>query len=122
VHVYGPRTVEARGGTVAFNLIDAAGAPVPYGDVEKAASVQGIALRGGCFCNPGAAERALDLPGGALVDCVEAIPQRDFDLRALADCLGGSVAVGALRASVSLPTTDADLDRLEAFLAGYWAQ
>jgi selenocysteine lyase/cysteine desulfurase len=120
VLIYGPRTGEARGGTVAFNLIDAAGTPVPYGDVEKAASAHGLALRGGCFCNPGAAERALDLPADAMLGCVETIPQREFDLGALADCLGGSVAVGALRASVSLPTVDADLDRLEAFLGGYW--
>jgi hypothetical protein len=34
----------------------------------------------------------------------------------LADCLGGDVAVGALRASVSIPTTDQDMDRLESFL------
>jgi len=126
IHIYGPSSGEARGGTVAFNLLDPAGAPVPYGDVEKAASAQGIALRGGCFCNPGAAERALDLPADALLDCVDSIPQQSFDLGVLADCLGDSVArpvaVGALRASVSLPTTDADLDRLEAFLAGYWSR
>lgn len=122
VHIYGPRSGEARGGTVAFNLLDAGGAPVPYGDVERAASARGLALRGGCFCNPGSAERALDLPAGAMLDCVDSIPQESFDLGALADCLGGSVAVGALRASVSLPTTDADLDRLEAFLASYWSR
>jgi selenocysteine lyase/cysteine desulfurase len=120
VHIYGPSTCEARGGTVAFNLVEADGSPVPYGDVERAASARGIALRGGCFCNPGAAERALGLPADAMIDCVERIPQRSFDLKALADCLGGSVAVGALRASVSLPTIDADLDRLEEFLTGYW--
>lgn len=122
VHIYGPRTGEARGGTVAFNLIEADGTPVPYGDVERAASALGIALRGGCFCNPGAAERALDLPADAMLDCLDTIPQRSFDLGALAECLGGSVAVGALRASVSLPTTDADLDRLERFLAGFWTR
>jgi selenocysteine lyase/cysteine desulfurase len=122
VHIYGPRTGEARGGTVAFNLLDAQGLPVPYGDVEKAASALGIALRGGCFCNPGAAERALDLPADAMLDCLDSIPQRSFDLGALAECLGGGLAVGAMRASVSLPTTHADLDRLESFLSGFWAK
>ena len=122
VRIYGPRTSEARGGTVAFNLIDAKGTPVPYGDVERAASAQGIALRGGCFCNPGAAERALELPAEAMMDCVDTIPQGSFNLKALADCLGGAYAVGAVRASVSLPTTDADLDRFESFLAGYWSR
>lgn len=122
VRIYGPRTTESRGGTVAFNLIDPHGIPVPYGHVERAASAQGIALRGGCFCNPGAAERALELPADAVIDCVDTIPQGSFNLKALAECLGGSYAVGAVRASVSLPTTDADLDRFEAFLASYWGR
>jgi molybdenum cofactor sulfurtransferase len=119
VRIYGPTSTSARGGTVAFNLVDRSGAPVPYGEVEHAASAEGISLRGGCFCNPGAAERALELPAGAMLECLHEIPQASFDLAALADCLGGDLAVGALRASVSLPTTDADLDRLEDFLASF---
>jgi selenocysteine lyase/cysteine desulfurase len=122
VRIYGPRTVEGRGGTVAFNLLGTDGLPVPYGEVERAASERGIALRGGCFCNPGAAERALELPADAMLECLESIPQRSFNLGALARCLGGSVAVGAMRASVSIPTTDADLDRLEAFLTDFWSR
>jgi selenocysteine lyase/cysteine desulfurase len=119
VRIYGPTTTRDRGGTVAFNLLDSAGAPIPYGEVESAASWEGISLRGGCFCNPGAAERALELPAGAMLECLHEIPQAQFDLGALAECLGGGVAVGALRASVSLPTTDADLDRLESFLTRF---
>jgi selenocysteine lyase/cysteine desulfurase len=122
VRIYGPRTTRERGGTVPFNLVNADGTPIPYGEVERAASAQGISLRGGCFCNPGAAERALELPTGAMLACLDTIPQSSFDLGALADCLGGDVAVGALRASVSLPTTDADLDRLEAFLGSHLAR
>jgi selenocysteine lyase/cysteine desulfurase len=121
VRIYGPTTTHDRGGTVAFNLLDERGAPVPYGDVEQAASTRGISLRGGCFCNPGAAERALELPAREMLDCLESIPQDSFDLKVLAACLGGRYAVGALRASVSLPTTDGDLDRLEAFLTDFRA-
>jgi selenocysteine lyase/cysteine desulfurase len=120
VRVYGPTSTQARGGTVAFNLIGRDGRAVPYGEVERAAGEAGIALRGGCFCNPGAAERALELPSGAMLECLESIERGAFSLRALAECLGDDVAVGAMRASVSVPTTDADLDRLEGFLAGYW--
>jgi selenocysteine lyase/cysteine desulfurase len=120
--IYGPRSTEQRGGTVAFNLLDRDGRPVPYGEVERAASERNIALRGGCFCNPGAAERALELPAGEMLACLERIPRGSFSLGELARCLGGSFAVGALRASVSIPTTDADLDRLEAFLAEFWSR
>jgi hypothetical protein len=42
-----------------------------------------------------------------MLECLDEIPQASFDLAALAACLGGDLAVGALRASVSLPTTDA---------------
>jgi len=121
VRVYGPGSTADRGGTVSFNVLDRDGRFVPYGDVERAAGAAGIALRGGCFCNPGAAERALELPAQAMRECLEKIPQGSFSLRELADCLGGDVAVGALRASVSIPTTDADLDKLEAFLKDYLA-
>jgi len=119
VRIYGPTSAEGRGGTVAFNLLDAEGRPIPYGDVERAASDVGISLRGGCFCNPGAAERALALPAGAMLTCLEEMPPGTFSLRRMAECLGGDVAVGALRASVSIPTVDGDLDRLEAFLADF---
>jgi selenocysteine lyase/cysteine desulfurase len=120
--IYGPGTTLDRGGTVAFNLLEPDGRAVPYGEVERAASAEGIALRGGCFCNPGAAERALDLPAGAMLECLESIPQGAFNLRTLASCLDDTVAVGAMRASVSIPTTDGDLDRLERFLAGFWSR
>ena len=122
VRIYGPTSNEGRGGTVAFNLVYPDGRAVPYGEVERAGSAEGIALRGGCFCNPGAAERALELPGGAMLECLETIEQGNFNLRVLAECLGDEIAVGAMRASASIPTTDADLDRLERFLSGYWSR
>lgn len=116
VEVYGPTTTEARGGTVAFNLRGPDGAVLPYGDVERAASAVGISLRGGCFCNPGAAERALDLPPGEALECFEGIPRGSFTLKKFARCIGEEHAVGALRVSVGIPTTHADLDRFQEFL------
>ena len=116
VEVYGPTTTEARGGTVAFNLRGPDGAVLPYGDVERAASAVGISLRGGCFCNPGAAERALDLPPGEALECFEGIPRGSFTLKKFARCIGAEHAVGALRVSVGIPTTHADLDRFQEFL------
>ena len=122
VRLYGPTTTEDRGGTISFNLVDEQGRVVPFGIVERAASAAGISLRGGCFCNPGAAERALELPLETSVRCFESIPRGEFTLRKLADCMGPDAAVGALRVSVGIPTTDADLDRFEAFLADFHAE
>jgi len=120
--VYGPTDVEGRGGTVSFNALDEGGSIVPYGVVERAASRAGISVRGGCFCNPGAAEVAFDLPAAASVACFESMPPGAFSLARLAGCLGGNVAVGALRASVGIATTDEDLRRLDTFLRSMVAE
>jgi selenocysteine lyase/cysteine desulfurase len=61
VRIYGPDSPEARGGTVCFNLLTPGGEVVDYHLVERAAAEWNISLRGGCFCNPGASEVALNL-------------------------------------------------------------
>jgi selenocysteine lyase/cysteine desulfurase len=122
VELYGPETVQDRGGTVAFNILDSSGGVVPYGAVERGASQHNISLRGGCFCNPGAAEAAFGLPVGESVRCFEGLPHGAFSLKDLAECLDHKFAVGALRASVGIATNETDLDRLEAFLREFVAQ
>ena len=61
VRLYGPGPGESRGGTVAFNFLDPRGAVVDERAVARDASAAGISLRTGCFCNPGAGERAFGL-------------------------------------------------------------
>jgi molybdenum cofactor sulfurtransferase len=119
VDLYGPANSDMRGGTVAFNLLDSEGRVIPYGIVEREASVINISLRGGCFCNPGAAEVAFGLPAADALRCFQSAPRGSFTLRGFAECLGFEVAVGALRASVGIATNDADLDRLMHFLEGF---
>jgi selenocysteine lyase/cysteine desulfurase len=63
VRLYGPADGQARGGTVAFNLLDPRGAVVDERVVARDASAAGISVRTGCFCNPGAGERAFGLTG-----------------------------------------------------------
>ncbi len=101
---------------MAFNLLDETGRVVPYGVVERGAAAVGISLRGGCFCNPGAAEVAFGLSADQALRCFRSMPPGRFTLKGLADCLDDDVAVGALRASLGIATNDADLDRLERFL------
>jgi selenocysteine lyase/cysteine desulfurase len=109
VVVYGPRGGGGRGGTVAFNLLRD-GRVMPYEAVELAASERRIALRGGCFCNPGAAESAFSIPADRAAVCLRG----RFSVQRLRECLG-SGAVGALRVSIGIPTTVGDLDRLATF-------
>ncbi len=61
VRVYGPTSRVARGGTVTFNFLDPDGRLVDERAVARDASAAGISLRTGCFCNPGAGERAFGI-------------------------------------------------------------
>jgi selenocysteine lyase/cysteine desulfurase len=116
--VYGPRTMHRRGGTVAFNVLDAAGRPVPYSLVEDRARTAGVSVRGGCFCNPGAGERALDLPADAAARCFRETAD-GFTLERFGQCMGADVAVGAVRASVGMATNSDDIGRLAAVVRSF---
>jgi selenocysteine lyase/cysteine desulfurase len=105
VRVYGAST----SGTVTLNLLDREGRPVPFERVEDHARSRGVALRGGCFCNPGAAEAALDFDGET-VRCLAALHE-DFSIPRLRQCLGAERAVGAVRLSVGLANNEEDVDR-----------
>ncbi|UXI70592.1 aminotransferase class V-fold PLP-dependent enzyme [Tahibacter amnicola] len=116
IRVYGPEDPARRGGAVTFNVLDATGHVVPYEQVESSAREAGISVRGGCFCNPGAAEKAfaVDLAHwGACLDTLDA----HFTSRQFAACTG--THIGALRASVGLATDFADVARLADFLRQY---
>jgi selenocysteine lyase/cysteine desulfurase len=60
VVVLGPTSMAERGGTIAMRFVDPDGAVIDVGAVERRASAALISVRSGCFCNPGAAEAALD--------------------------------------------------------------
>jgi selenocysteine lyase/cysteine desulfurase len=111
IEVYGPRNTISRGGTVTFNLLRD-GQFLDYEIVEAFARERGVAVRGGCFCNPGAAERAFLIPAGRARKCL----RNEFSIPRFRACLD-KTAVGALRASIGIPTTRTDLDRLMDLVA-----
>jgi selenocysteine lyase/cysteine desulfurase len=111
VRLYGPSGLRARGATVAFNVLAPDGACVTYEEMETHARHAGVAIRGGCFCNPGAGERAFGLAGRGVQECLRLLAD-DFSHARLRQCLGGGLAVGALRMSLGLPSNEADVDRL----------
>lgn len=118
VRIYGPRDMTARGGTVAFNILDRGGRVVPFGTVERHAHAARVAIRGGCFCNPGAAEKAFGFERLPINACLDQLGEA-FSIPALQACLGEGVAVGALRLSVGPPTTFADIDRALGLIAAF---
>jgi len=110
VQLYGPADLDARGATITFNLLTPAGMPVPFAAVERRAADGGMAIRGGCFCNPGASEAAFGFRGTEVARCLAATKD-DFSVARFARCMGPDRPVGALRISLGYPTIAADLDR-----------
>ena len=109
--VYGPRESENRGATIAFNVLRVDGTAIPFAEVEGRAREAGVSLRGGCFCNPGAAEKAFRFPQGETARCFSALANGEFSIERFAECLGPDIAVGAVRASLGIPTSIRDIDR-----------
>ena len=116
VRIYGPRDMNARGGVVAFNVCDRNGTPIPYAPVEARARRANVALRGGCFCNPGASEAAFALDPIRIAECLETLGPA-FTPERFAECAG--TAVGAVRASIGLANNAADIDRAIDVIASF---
>lgn len=119
VRIYGPEGIAARGGTVAFNLLDRRGRCVPYGSVEARAAANRVSIRSGCFCNPGAGEYALGFDAARAAHCLDASLDEARDPRLSKDefarCMG-ETPIGAVRASVGIATNERDIERLLAAL------
>jgi selenocysteine lyase/cysteine desulfurase len=114
VSVYGPASVTARGGTVAFNLLSADGRVIDQRLVDRQAADARISLRTGCFCNPGAGELALGLSRGEIDACLGAAPGR-MTYDHFRECIHPKAA-GAVRASFGLVSNFEDAWRLVTFL------
>jgi len=120
VRIYGPAVAPDRGGTVTLNLYDPHGHLLDYRRVEELAGQEGISLRTGCFCNPGAGEMAEGLTeedmrtGYALGE--------EINLQSFLGVLRGqghNKSAGAIRASIGIASNFADISRFLAFVSGF---
>nr|GEU92318.1 molybdenum cofactor sulfurase isoform X1 [Tanacetum cinerariifolium] len=84
--IYGMEYIKAvysgLGPVVSFNLKRPDGSWVGHREVEKLASLSGIQLRTGCFCNPGACSKYLGLSHSDLLSNIEAghVCWDDYDI------------------------------------------
>ncbi len=106
IQLYGPSTLEARGGTIQVNFLDPRGDLVDSNLVERKASEKRISLRAGCHCNPGARETALDFTEKDLSTCFEDADKLTYE-QFLENVSPKST--GALRASIGIATNFADV-------------
>jgi selenocysteine lyase/cysteine desulfurase len=122
VRVYGPTSMEARGGTIAFNLYDPDGHLLNYSRVEELASLNGISLRTGCFCNPGAGEAAESLTEEDMRAVATGSPDMTLPrFRQILQHRAGKSA-GAIRVSLGLVSNFSDVYRFFQFAAGFHDQ
>jgi selenocysteine lyase/cysteine desulfurase len=110
IRLHGPAGTSRRGGTVAFNLLDPDGQITNADEVARAAGAAGISIRTGCFCNPGAAERAFGLSKSDTLRALHSGARTENAYRAATGMPPG----GAVRASLGLAS---NIDDVESFLA-----
>jgi selenocysteine lyase/cysteine desulfurase len=110
--IYGPVCTRARGGTIAFNLLDPHGRVVDERAVARDTAAAGISLRTGCFCNPGAGEGAFNLTRAHVTSALRR------GARTVDEYLGvmGLGSGGAIRVSVGLASNVDDVERFGAFI------
>jgi molybdenum cofactor sulfurtransferase len=103
--IYGPRGIDRRGATVAFNFLHPDGRVVDERYVDRVARRHLISLRTGCFCNPGAGEVAFTISRETLVggEFGEGMSLDDY-----VDAIG-LPSGGAVRASLGLASNFADI-------------
>ncbi|MCP4357689.1 MAG: aminotransferase class V-fold PLP-dependent enzyme, partial [Chloroflexi bacterium] len=117
--IYGPITTEDRGGTVTLNFYDPEDHLLDYRRIEELASNEGISLRTGCFCNPGAGEIAEGLTAEDMIAGMSG--GSDMTLPRFVQIIQyrGNKSAGAVRISVGLATNFADVYRFMTFAASF---
>jgi selenocysteine lyase/cysteine desulfurase len=115
--LYGPKSIERRGGTIAMNFHDPAGMVIDHDEIEVRAASQGISLRTGCFCNPGAGEVALGLSSEELSPCFGRADHH-MTYEGFRHCVAPKSS-GAVRISLGLVSNFADVHAFLRFATAF---
>jgi len=117
VRIYGPVTMQSRGGTVALNFFDADGVFVDHRAIEALANRAKISLRTGSFCNPGGGESAFGIFDQELSSCSpqsSTSPTMDDFREIISD-----KSTGAVRISIGLVSNFADVYAFACFARNF---
>jgi len=115
VQIYGPRTTDRRGGTIAMNFFDPSGRVVDHHVVERLALEHKISLRTGCFCNPGVGETVFAIDPSAIAAAFAPSPTMTYE--SYVDAVG-LLTRGAVRVSLGLASTFEDVYRFVEVAGG----
>lgn len=106
LHLYGPPNTHMRGATIQVNFLTPEGELIDCTVIERLANAARISLRAGCHCNPGAREVALDFSADEMLACFRNKDDQTYEQ--FLQVIDGKTT-GALRASLGLVTTFADI-------------
>ena len=111
IKLYGPAHTQNRGGTFLLNFFDTNMQPYPLQYIEQLASENKIALRTGCFCNPGIDEMKHCVLADDLEKYFTGRAHGDYD-----DYINFTGKMrGAVRISIGLATTTTDIAKFIRF-------
>ena len=116
VRLYGPINTDMRGGTITLNFYDPDEKFLDYRRIEELANHEGISIRTGCFCNPGAGELAEGLTAEDMRAGLE--EAEDMNLPRFVQLIqhkGSNKSAGAIRISVGIATNFADVEKFLDF-------
>lgn len=116
IRLYGPINTDMRGGTITLNFYDPNEKFLDYRRIEELANHEGISIRTGCFCNPGAGELAEGLTAEDMRAGLE--EAEDMNLPRFVQLIqhkGSNKSAGAIRVSVGLATNFADVEKFLDF-------
>ena len=119
VRIHGPRTMEARGATIAMSILTPAGAALPYWEVEERRARAPARAPRRMLLQSWLLRARLRLRADQAAACLDELGE-DFTIPKFADCLGGGT-VGAVRLSLGLGTVRDDVRRALEFVERYAA-
>ena len=119
VRIYGPVGSHMRGGTVTLNFYDPEGRLLDYRRIEELASGQGISLRTGCFCNPGAGESAESITAEDVEAAMAEAPDMTMPRFVQFITHRSGKTAGAIRVSLGIASNFADAQRFLEFAASF---
>jgi molybdenum cofactor sulfurtransferase len=124
VKIYGPLGLGKRGGTIAFNLLDANGKMLKAASVQRLSNEANISLRTGCFCNPGSAEAVHNLTEEELRECFLSkglLSERSCFIHKQAESVCKQMAErnASVRVSLGLVTNFEDVYRFMQFIISF---
>jgi len=114
--VFGPDTMDRRGATIAFYLLDPDGCVFKVERIEQLAGEQLISVRTGCFCNPGDGEVAHDITRDDMAECFDesVVPVTLAQCQRIIEDTTGKVP-NTIRVSLGIASNFADVERFVSF-------